>query len=355
MLIQKIMSASIGQTSVRNLPERVVVASNPGRVRWSVRGMSYARMQGLIQRYNVKSYRLNNTFYICSNNIWLEASSLGAEFDQRLPKNDAAKCNEVLDRWRARKSADDSTAYQQSTAQLYQTAEGDVRFGAKFNEHEQKVVWAMGASARTGGRIPPEFFMENDAYGGTAGNGPNLVDQGGPGQVRSTISMAHDTDWMIGRMTAVGPLRRLYDLQPWRRYQFARMGSFGLFNNGQLNALGAVDASVRQPPTGNEGGQRQRGRPMSENAMNNLINAGLDACAHEDIYYRAGALSGSLNQGQHGWRVFYTDAYANFNDRNYIFNRSTTNMVDRNEIREYNESYAAFFKRFREESSGGTA
>jgi hypothetical protein len=39
-------------------------------------------------------------------------------------------------------------------------------------------AWAQAAEARTGGRVPASWWRENDPFGGTAGNGPQILAQG---------------------------------------------------------------------------------------------------------------------------------------------------------------------------------
>lgn len=70
-------------------------------------------------------------------------------------------------------------------------------------------AWAQAAEARTGGRVPASWWRENDPFGGTAGNGPQILHQGSyPGGL-SKIAMGHDTDWTLGNQFGAGPLRSL--------------------------------------------------------------------------------------------------------------------------------------------------
>ena len=70
-------------------------------------------------------------------------------------------------------------------------------------------AWAQAAEARTGGRVPASWWRENDPFGGTAGNGPQVLPQGSyPGSL-SKIAMGHDTDWTLGNQFGAGPLRAL--------------------------------------------------------------------------------------------------------------------------------------------------
>ncbi|MEL7129091.1 MAG: hypothetical protein AAGK23_06050, partial [Pseudomonadota bacterium] len=71
-------------------------------------------------------------------------------------------------------------------------------------------AWAEAAEARTGGRISSEWWQDFDPFGGTNGNGPNLLAGGLYPHPLSRIGMAHDTDWSLGRHFNAGPLDGLY-------------------------------------------------------------------------------------------------------------------------------------------------
>jgi hypothetical protein len=171
----------------------------------------------------------DGTIVVTSNNIQVSVQSLGPEFDAMFEGKSEAEINAMLDEWRARKDADDTLAYGgDGTEDLRTRAAEDDYYGS-----EQHVVWATAASARTGGRIPPEFFMEFDPFGGTAGNGPEIINPGdwaggGAGGMLSTIAMGHDTDWNLGRYMNVGPLDELHDLEPTTQAQMKLMGTVGL-------------------------------------------------------------------------------------------------------------------------------
>lgn len=93
------------------------------------------------------------------------------------------------------------------------------------------LAWADAAAARTGGRIPADWWVQNDPFGGTAGNGPNVLPGGTyPGAV-SRIAMGHDTDWTLGRHFDAGPMRALHGSTA----SPADQGSFGLVPNHSID------------------------------------------------------------------------------------------------------------------------
>lgn len=148
----------------------------------------------------------DGTIVVTTNNIQVSVQSLGPEFDAMFEGKSEAEINAMLDEWRERKDADDTLAYGgDGTEDLRTRAAEDDYYGS-----EQHVVWATAASARTGGRIPPELFMEFDPFGGTAGNGPEIINPedwagGGAGGMLSTIAMGHDTDSRAARSQRPAP------------------------------------------------------------------------------------------------------------------------------------------------------
>lgn len=104
-----------------------------------------------------------------------------------------------------RKNQEDHATYGRTTRELEQDARRSGYYGSPAHQ-----VWAEAAEARTGGRLSSEWWMRFDPYGGTAGNGPNILPTGSYPGVLSRISMAHDTDWSLGRHFQAGPLRALY-------------------------------------------------------------------------------------------------------------------------------------------------
>jgi hypothetical protein len=96
-------------------------------------------------------------------------------------------------------------AYGKTTDQLFALASQQGYFGSPAH-----VAWSEAAEARTGGRVPASWWRTNDPFGGTSGNGPNILPGGRyPGSV-AKIAMAHDTDWTLGRLFNAGPLKSLF-------------------------------------------------------------------------------------------------------------------------------------------------
>ncbi|MFP2958661.1 hypothetical protein ACLEPN_12625 [Myxococcus sp. 1LA] len=114
-----------------------------------------------------------------------------------------------LDRAIAERLADDTKAYGADMKaagydSLKEWSEARGYYGSPSHK-----AWAEAASARTGGQIPASWWMEFDPFGGTAGNGPNILPGGEYPSPISKIAMAHDTDWNLGRYFGVGPLSAL--------------------------------------------------------------------------------------------------------------------------------------------------
>lgn len=284
---------SVGQTSGRNTTNSAPAQNtNRPRVHWW-RRMDYDSFERKISQFGIESARVGNKYIITSNNIRLEVSPIDfsgivvADFDAM---------NEKISRWRQAKVNDDLLAYGATTGSLLDQSNAQGYMGS-----EQHTVWAMGASARTGCFIPPEFFFENEGFGGTAGNGPNVLPLGNTGEPMSTIAMAHDSDWMIGRLFSMGPLARLNTVTPHMQYQIQRMGSAGLFDGFQTNELFARDN--RFPLISDP-------RTQQEREINARITSLLDAAGAQDTYYRENGIW--LRQGRWGWNVKYTRAHAAF-------------------------------------------
>lgn len=102
------------------------------------------------------------------------------------------------------KNADDVRAYGKSTAALQGMAEASGYFGSTAHN-----AWAAAAQARVGGVLFADWWKRLDPFGGTAGNGPDVLPQGQYPGVLSRIAMAHDTDWSLGRYFGKGPMRNL--------------------------------------------------------------------------------------------------------------------------------------------------
>lgn len=232
--------------------------SQTGGVNWS-QGELPPDYQQNLESYGIQTVvGPDGRITVTSNNIRVEVQSLGAEFDAMFAGKSEEEINQLLEQWRGRKDADDALGYGSLTnadgsGQVQGT--GDLRDLARQSGYygsEQHVVWATAASARTGGRIPPEFFLELDPFGGTAGNGPEIIANGtlqggGAGGLLSTIAMGHDTDWTLGRLMGVGPLQELHDLNPQNELQMKLMGPVGLMNSNAayLSALSALPAELQ--------------------------------------------------------------------------------------------------------------
>jgi hypothetical protein len=329
---------------------------------WNIHRFGYAEMEAAIKRYGIASARVGNSYVITSMNIRLEVASLGAAF-ARIVATSAEALNETLDIWRQAKTNDDKLAYGKSTEQLILAARGssytDPNFpGQKvaYLGHEQHVVWAMGASARTGCLLPPEFFIDNEAFGGTAGNGPNVLNKGASGERLSTIAMAHDTDWMIGRLMGMGPLAPLHTATPIHINQATRMGSAGLFTAGQVDALVVTDSRMGEPHIGlpRAGATKEQiARRDRMEQINRQIRQVIDTCAAEQTYYRDGLTSEFIHQGRHGWHVSFRRRYADFDyegdvrgitqNINWLWDGSEPVTKGKNDVRAHNRKVAPFF------------
>jgi hypothetical protein len=190
--------------------------------------------QRTAQSYNVQQIQNpDGTITIVSDNIRVTVRPVEGF---TLP-TDPAERQAMLDAARERKNQDDQRAYGMTTEEMQQqalTGTADQR----YFDSEQHWVWAIAASARTGGQLPPEYFMTLDPYGGTAGNGPQIQPGGGAGQPLSTISMAHDTDWDLGRYFNAGPLSALYGMEG---VDPRVMGMVGLFDAGMTRLLSGAN------------------------------------------------------------------------------------------------------------------
>lgn len=122
---------------------------------------------------------------------------------------DKDKLAAKLEEARKEKDRDDERAYGELVRKngyksLKEWAEKDGYYGSPPHR-----AWAEASSARTGYRVPPEYWMEFDPFGGTAGQGPNVLPEGKwPGAI-SRIAMGHDADWNLGRYFGVGPMAPL--------------------------------------------------------------------------------------------------------------------------------------------------
>jgi hypothetical protein len=111
----------------------------------------------------------------------------------------------ILSRAAASINSANIVAYGKTTDQLFALASQQGYFGSPAH-----IAWSEAAEARTGGKVPASWWRTNDPFGGTSGNGPNILPGGRyPGSV-AKIAMAHDTDWTLGRLFNAGPLKSLF-------------------------------------------------------------------------------------------------------------------------------------------------
>lgn len=127
------------------------------------------------------------------------------------------------------KNNEDRAAYDRTTDQLKDEAIESGYFNSPAHN-----AWAMAAEARTGGLIDAAWWKEFDPFGGTAGNGPEILATGEYPGAASQIAMAHDTDWSLGRHFGAGPLSALQGADESADV----LGRFGLT---PLHRLGGVD------------------------------------------------------------------------------------------------------------------
>ena len=156
---------------------------------------------------------------------------------------DSARFDAAVARAVAQKSEEDQRNYGMSTAQmrtLAQSEDGGRYFGSPAHN-----AWAEAASARTGGRLSADFWRNFDPFGGTNGNGPEIMGGGLYPHPLSRIGMAHDTDWSLGRYFGAGPLQDLRGASGSKE----TLGSYGLDPFNQINNQGrAVDSYLNGHP-----------------------------------------------------------------------------------------------------------
>jgi hypothetical protein len=141
---------------------------------------------------------IDNSRYIEISVRPLQPSELGS-----LNKK-PADIPQVLADAAVRMNRENLDTYRKSTRELRSDAIDSGYFNSPAHQ-----AWAQAAEARTGGRVPASWWRENDPFGGTAGNGPQILPQGSyPGSL-SKIAMGHDTDWTLGNQFGAGPLRGL--------------------------------------------------------------------------------------------------------------------------------------------------
>lgn len=227
----------------------------------SFRNEEEARIRGIYDHRIGVGRDENGGHVIESNNIRMVMPGIG---DLQVPQDPAERAA-FLQQIAARKDQDDQAAYGLTTEQIRQSAMTGTADERYFGS-EQHWMFAYASAARTNFQVPPEFFMNLDPFGGTAGNGPQIQPGGGTGELLSTISMAHDPDWLMGRYFGAGPLSALNGASDAVRPAFA--GLVGLTDN---------DQSDRDAGTGaNWLAGIGRGRPTTandeENALLNSVN-----------------------------------------------------------------------------------
>jgi hypothetical protein len=124
-----------------------------------------------------------------------------------------------------RKNQDDYKAYNKTTAQL-----ADMSREQGYLNSPAHVAWSLAAKERSGGAIDAATWRKMDPFGGTAGNGPDVLPTGKYPGALSTISMAHDTDWSLGRYFNAGPMKALHTSNE----SPLQMGMYGLQNHSTV-------------------------------------------------------------------------------------------------------------------------
>jgi hypothetical protein len=151
-----------------------------------------------------------------------ELGSLAGKSGQNL-KNELTRASAQIDR------ENRANPNGKSTAELRQMASEYKLFGRGYYQSPTHQAWAKAAEARSGGKVPAKWWMENDPFGGTNGNGPAILPGGVYPADLSKIGMAHDTDWTLGRIFGAGPMRTLATSSDPR-------GDFGLLSQGANRA-----------------------------------------------------------------------------------------------------------------------
>ena len=182
-----------------------------------------------------------------------------------------------------RKNNEDRATYGMTTVELRSEAH---RVG--YYESPAHLAWSEAAEARTGGKLTAEWWRGFDPFGGTSGHGPQVLAGGAYPGVLSTIGMAHDTDWSLGRHFQAGPLRELYGVG----LDAKTRGEFGVVPNNPINrgediySNGHPDWDVRYQPG--------RGRLMSSLEGNQPVAAAA-AIRNDPLYAGARDDVGRLN------------------------------------------------------------
>lgn len=301
-----ILASSLSPAATKGAAPKPVAAEGQPAINWSTDSEHPADERSAAD-YNIHSVydSQRGVYVVTSNNIRVEVKDV----QLNLPLDNPAAMNNLLEQWRAKKNADDQLAYGKTTGQmLADTKQGDT--GSRYYDSEQHLVWAYAASARTGGQIPPEFFLEFDPNGGTAGNGPEVLPLGHAGEPLSTIAMGHDTDWNLGRYMNAGPLQGLHDLNPTDQTQMKRMGNAGLFNSGASKLI-----APRGPTIGDwRNGFQLTPDQIARDAEDDRIGSVLDSVPY---FYNGNVndnVLGSAFNNPHNpdWQTSYRPEYASY-------------------------------------------
>jgi hypothetical protein len=164
----------------------------------------------------------------------LSGSNLGT-----LNTSNQAQLEQLRNNASTRINNDNLAFHGKTTAQLRQQSREDGYFNSPSHQ-----AWAKAAEARSAGQIPASWWIQNDPYGGTAGNGPLIEPTGVYPGVASKIAMGHDTDWTLGRHFGAGPLRDLATMgNGTSKQEFQDRGMFGLWPTGTDNRFSAAPAT----------------------------------------------------------------------------------------------------------------
>ncbi|NJK42655.1 MAG: hypothetical protein HC937_02980 [Aquincola sp.] len=124
-----------------------------------------------------------------------------------------------------RKNQDDIKAYGKTTAQLAEMSREQGYLNSPAH-----IAWSLAAKERSGGSPDAATWRKMDPFGGTAGNGPDVLPTGKYPGAASHISMAHDTDWSLGRYFNAGPMKALHTSNE----SPLQMGMYGLQNHSTV-------------------------------------------------------------------------------------------------------------------------
>ena len=140
-------------------------------------------------------------------------------------KYNASQRQDHIENALERKNQDDIKAYGKTTAQL-----ADMAREQGYLDSPAHVAWSLAAKERSGGSPDAATWRKMDPFGGTAGNGPDVLPTGKYPGGASTISMAHDTDWSLGRYFNAGPMKALHTSNE----SPTQMGMYGLQNHSSV-------------------------------------------------------------------------------------------------------------------------